>query len=166
MGNAMTRIPLSGGPAVALAPLGVAQYTIALAQNATHLFWTAYGSGLVDPVTMMSLGDRVAIFRVPKTGGQVEVIGSVEGGSSTYDTALTLDATHLYWSQNRYRLGDPSFAAWGVFRMPLAGGVPELFAPNEPNVTDIAVNATHVYWIGARNAGDQTASGRLVRAQK
>lgn len=160
--NGITRLPLGGGPAVVLAPLGGS--VVALAHDATHLYWKAYGFGFTDPVTMMTLLNAVAIFRVPKTGGQVEQLGSpIEGGTGAYDTGLAVDATHVYWSQSRVMSGQ---SYYGVFRMPLAGGAVEMVAFNEPNVTTIAINATHVYWIGARNIGMQVPTGRLVRVQK
>jgi sugar lactone lactonase YvrE len=103
-----------------------------MAADATHLFWSEFGR---------------RIFRVPKAGGDAEVVSDIDG----HPGVLALDATHVYAT-----LTDTNQLAM-VPKTPGKGS----FLPNQSAPIWIATDATHVYWI---NQGDSPMSGELRRA--
>ncbi len=98
------------------------------------------------------LGDSQGIKRVPKAGGTVTTIVPASSLGRVID--LTVDATHVYWTESTSK----------TRRVPKTGGTIVDIAAADPLYQGgrIAVNDTHVYWLDTTGSAD----GRLRRAPK
>jgi hypothetical protein len=94
----------------------------AIAVDATHVYWTSPGLG---------------VMKVPKAGGATVTLATGVPGA----TGLTVDARAVYWTNI-----DEAQGRIGIMTVPLAGGAPVLLASYEEWPLAVAVDATHVYW--------------------
>jgi hypothetical protein len=81
--------------------------------------------------------DCATVWSVPKGGGLSTVLGTFGANCETFGN-LFVDDTHVYWMR---RDGTPSIA-----RVPKAGGPVEAVA-SPPDVTAIAIDNQHIFWI-------------------
>lgn len=107
-----------------------------LAVNDTHVYWVTTGA---------SLGQG-AVLRVPLGGGAVTELASAQSPS-----AMVLNATHVFWANTA---GDGS-----IMSMPLDGAPPTVLTSGQPTPTDLAVDASNVYFLSGRNVFKVSLSG-------
>jgi len=129
----------------------------AIALDATHLYWNHAGSGLIR--------------RMPRSGGAVETV--YDGGGELGGRSIALDADAVYfdqgWDVKRVaKRGGPATqlgpldslpavlvaddeAVYSVTHATVArhakGGGDTRFLANGSDIWDVAVDATHVYWV-------------------
>ncbi|MRG91304.1 hypothetical protein GF068_05110 [Polyangium spumosum] len=115
----------------------------ALAASDTHVYWLDHGSLDRDYADGL-------VARAPVGGGPSTLLAAGE----RMPTAITLDATHVYWGRNlRQGMGE-------LVRMPLAGGRVEVLSPGQGNIRRIIVVGQEVYWVSAR---DFIGNGAVIR---
>jgi hypothetical protein len=95
-----------------------------------------------------TLANAGAIALMPYDGSSVRELANLDNVFAT----MAVDDKHVY-----YRDGGKTKAA-GIYRVPLVGGVSELFV--EAQATFIRVSDTHVYW------GTSQGTGAIQRAAK
>ena len=127
-------LPTSGTP-VALSTFG--GEAKAVAQTATHIYWGEAANALQG---------QGRIFRVDKASAVIDTLATQAHLTDPDQgaTALALDATHIYYATER-----SNGTRGAVFRIPLAGGTPELVADGfntSSKLAGIAVHGDFVYW--------------------
>jgi hypothetical protein len=115
------KMPIAGGAVTTMHVPTVPEFhspsVPVLVADATHLYFTAvHGAG--------------PILKIAKSGGAVTVLADKQA-----TTALTLDATHLYWGTEA-----------GTFRVSKSGGAPERLGPGARAITGIAVDGDDVFF--------------------
>jgi len=115
----VVRVPLDGSPAQVIA------------------------SGLSVPTAVLAVGDDVytvaanGLFRIPADGSAEPEL--VVAGGSAGDTALAVDATHLYWTFYN--------ESGGVYRRALDGsGATEVIHQGDSYPSGVVVSNGRVYW--------------------
>jgi hypothetical protein len=114
------KVPLAGGTVTTLA-LSVSPLGIGL--DATDVYFTGGAS----------------ILKVPKTGGTPTTVATGSGTARE----LTLDATHVYWTNS----------VDAVYRAPISGGQVDILAANQKNPWGISLDANLVYWTNYEDNG-------------
>jgi hypothetical protein len=130
------RIPQSGGVSTPIAT--VATNVNVLATDGTNVYFVS--------------GDF--LDSVPVAGGNVSTLAT--GFSAT--TSLRLDSGQLYAALEG---GNGPYGS--ILRVPVTGGRPTLVASAQWGVSDLAIDATSVYWI---NFGSPTGDGAVMVASK
>jgi hypothetical protein len=115
----VAEILLDGGSQKALAT-GQPGGPVALAVDATNLYWADQGTG-----------DGGSIWKVPLAGGTPVLLAS-----ATDPYYLAVDATSVYWSE----------LSTGVYRVGIDGGTVSTIAPINYGGAGIAVDANNVYF--------------------
>lgn len=112
-------------------------HALALAIDAT---WVYYTKSLGTTTCGESL-----VMRVPKIGGTPEVFGNPNQAV----VALAVDEMGVYWSDNPdYACAFPDGAGYTMFRSPKTMGESTTFPfTQDTAVREIALDATHVYWV-------------------
>ena len=123
------RAAKAGGAPVALAANERCPQAIAL--DATHVYWLAGDSQFIT---------HKIIRRVAKTGGASETISPAQDIRS-----FAVDDANVYWT-----LCDLQRNAGALNTMPKTGGAPVALAAGKGCFFDLALDATHAYWIEER----------------
>jgi hypothetical protein len=156
------------------------RWPVAVAMDATHVYWT-------------TSGNEGAVMRAPLAGGDPEMIAA----NQSWPSAIAVDATSVYWASGGTLTKAPLaggmatrlvpqqlqvdakaialdgehlyVAASGendrgtVLRVPLAGGAPVTLATDTGGVpTAIALDATNVYWANG-SSGEQRKVLKVAR---
>lgn len=168
--NGMWKVGINGGTPVKLAE---SDYPLGIAIDATTVYWTDAGEGVVYAVPL-SGGSRAALAtglespeaiavdesRVYFTDTGAGTVMSVPIGGGTVTThatgqnapgAIAVNGTSLYWTTLEY---EPDGK---VMMVPLAGGTPTMIAGGYDVPRGIALDSTHVYW-------SSDYDGRIVKA--
>ena len=159
--DAVMKVPLSGGPAVALASADSS--SIGIAVDATSVYWTTMDNVMTlpldggTPVTLASglngAGDIVVdatsaywidqgdymLMKVPIGGGgnaPTTLASDLESPNG-----IAVDSTSVYWTNGGNTAGSGT-----VMKLPLDGGTPVILAAGLNNPSGIAVDSTNVYW--------------------
>lgn len=107
----------------------------ALAVDATSVYWTTL-SGLSSATG--ELGGMV--MKVPIGGGKPTTLAT-----SPTPWAIAVDASNVYWAEAGCVYDDTACA---ILEAPLSGGAPTtLVASQQFAIADLAVTASHVYWL-------------------
>jgi hypothetical protein len=115
-GDDLRRVAISGGPGVTL--VSNSQFR-GLAQDGTYVYWATYGGGTV--------------MRIAKNGG--EAPAALAQGLA-HPSKMAIDGGTLYWID-----------APGVVKMSaVPNAVPSAISPDAYAHSDIAVDATSLYW--------------------
>jgi hypothetical protein len=119
------------------AVLADAEQPMAIAVDATNVYWTEFWSA--------------AVMTVPLTGGTPATLAprqldyAYEGG---FRGDMAVDATSVYWN-----------TLTEVLKVPLAGGTPVVIGAVQDDMTGMVIDSTHVYWIG-----NQVGHGVVMKA--
>jgi hypothetical protein len=151
----ITKVPLTGGPAVILAANEVNPSSIAV--DTASVYWrTSQGAVKKLPfggTTAQTIGSGATAGLAVKDSAAYwatadgVVKGTIIGGPATLLVpdktiwAFTLDASNIYWTS-------PTTGA--VMKMPLLSTTPTPVASGLAFPIDVAVDATHVYWVGGK----------------
>jgi hypothetical protein len=154
----------------ALLIVGSAAYWVDANPGGGGVWGTTLGSGEVNLLArtafeiggfgsspgMLTWTDTVGleIQTVSTAGGKVTRLGVAPATGRSGPGAIATDGSYFYYS-------DWNGTAWAdvrqmsSYRLPLAGGVPEVLASTQGVITDIAVDGPDVYWI---STGDSPAN--------
>lgn len=186
--GSVMKVPLDGGPATILAS---GQYAAsAIAVDADRVYWVSYnsvysvplGGGAVVPLYEASVPVEITGLAVDATavywhrgspihqalsgGAPVAMAANVGQGPGS----LALDATNVYWTVGQQpcdtNLCEANNGAV-VMKVSKTGGAPETLAsfetPGYP-VTQLAVDATHIYWTSAHELQRMSIDGGPVES--
>ena len=128
--------------------LDPAVFVTEIALDATHVYY-------LDDIDSI-------IYRIPKNGGARQPLAQFQ---EVLITAMAVDDTNLYVATI---VGD--FAPGDLWAIPKAGGTPRTIASGVVFVTEIAADATHVYWVsvGTINLEEEVilSDGKIERVTK
>jgi hypothetical protein len=119
------KVPIGGGTPVTLA--SGQDNPEFLTIDATTVYWSNLGPGGAGEV-----------MRVPIAGGTPVTLGA-----STFPQDLVVDATYVYWADQKD--GE-------IYRAPIAGGTQVTFAA-APSAVGVAIDAARIYWTEVNAAG-------------
>ncbi|MCA9630019.1 MAG: hypothetical protein KC766_20250 [Myxococcales bacterium] len=159
------RIPKAGGT-----PVGIAGSQVtpsALAADASSIYWGLEGTDQITDGTDTRPAsnpqgiaiDAAGVFFTTFTEGSIRRaprdLGAAQPtaeliASQTKPTAITVNATHVFWV-NR----DPS---GGVYSLPKAGG-PLITLDTTDTPYDVEVDASHAYWLTRESGGQLRRRG-------
>jgi hypothetical protein len=128
LNNALTKMPQTGGPFGNLySAVDPQDGPFAVAVDASNVYWTSFWGGTV--------------LAMPKKGGAAPT--TLFSGANTNPDGVAVDATYLYFSY----LGnvEPTDGTT-IMKLPLAGGAPTTVTTVPTVVSDIAVDASRIYW--------------------
>jgi hypothetical protein len=160
-----------------------APYAVAQSLSGGPIFWTTTGAGETAPGLWTYAFTQIELTTFTVPGGKLAVGPSGSAGCYTVVYAMgatlwtagasgsgascasstmlfsgvdiagvALDATSAYWTTG---------TAGTVALVSLSGGTPTIVSPSEATPTDIAVDATDVYWL---DQGASAGSGTVMRA--
>lgn len=148
-GDAVVKIPTSGGPMTILAANQGYAYNLAI--DATSVYWTVSTTDSCPPD-----GDACAdgvVRKVPIAGGPLTTLASGQARPE----GLTVDGRNVYWINTSYNI-----FTGAVMKAPLAGGIPTTLAAAQNGVTGaIAVAGNNVYWTGFSVGNNTSALTRV-----
>jgi hypothetical protein len=170
--------PLSGGDGGITVLAAAANSPIALAANATTVFWGNAWAGLqsvplaggalvtsipepdglgtivaIDPTYLYWAGSGGSvIFRAPLAGGTEQTLATFSIYSGLSDIAV--DPTSVYWTET---------AAGAVMKAPLDAGTAVTLAAGQTSPFAIAVDSNGVYWTNSAEATDGGVMGRVMK---
>ena len=120
--DAVWRVPCGGGAAERIAGTGSGtslSHRQGIAQDQDHVYWADTGS----------------IWRVPKRGGETQVLASAT--SPGFIWSITLAGDFLYFSERR---------GGTLSRVPKAGGRTELLASGDREPGEMTSDGEYIYW--------------------
>jgi len=132
--------------------LDPAAFVSAIALDGTHVYY-------LDDVDSI-------IYRVPKSGGARQQLAEFP---EALITAMAVDDTNLYVATI---VGDfnASIPPGDIWAIPKAGGTPRTIASGVVFVTEIATDATHVYWVSVGTVKldeeEILSDGKIERVKK
>jgi len=129
--SSIQTIPKGGGTAANLLTTGQPDD---IEVDASYIYWTSGSSGTTGTIN-----------RLNKATLANQVIGTIGGALR----AIAIDDTHVYAANSTT-----------VVRVPKTGGTVETIATNQPNIGDLKVGVTSVFWT------NYVANGSVMRARK
>jgi hypothetical protein len=114
------RLAKSGGTPTRIV---TASFPVAIAVNASFVFWLDYDQGTVNRAGLDGTSPTV----LAATGAQ--------------PASLRVDATNVYWVTRTGQVG----------KVPILGGTASIYTAGESSPSDLAVDSTYVYWADRGN---------------
>lgn len=114
------RLAKSGGTPTRIV---TASFPVAIAVNASFVFWLDYDQGTVN--------------RAGLDGTSPTVLAS----SGAQPASLRVSGSNVYWVTRAGHVG----------RVPIAGGSASFYTAGETSPSDLALDSTHVYWVNRGN---------------
>lgn len=117
-------------------------YPVALAVDASHLYWVNYFGG-----------NTVNEANLDGTGATTLVSGQ------NYAVGVAVDASHLYWAFAIDPSGDPNSGT--INEIPLAGGTATTLVTGQKDPDAVAVDGSRLYWanLGAGTIDEANLNG-------